>query len=213
MKASQKITIGVVAAVLIGLVALAAPVLGGLVPTAPTAVEAGAATTEESTVAPPPTPKPTPTPKCVADSTGLFMFAEEPHYIVEPGDTHDSLEKRFCLRSGALGAGTLIEGTRIDIPYDGLIIEREADAADGCQSVGIIDPYSETLRGEVQDLGARPGANGTLSKDRSTYTVAPGDSLSGISDRVCVGRGGIGFTNEGSEDLQPGMVLILNPNP
>lgn len=96
----------------------------------------------------------------------------------------------------------------------------ESSADDVCTSPAIIEVsefdddgtvLGAKLRGEVKDLGPRPGANGILSTDRTTYTVVKEDNLSAIADRLCIGRGGLRWVNDVEDVLHVGQVLTLRP--
>ncbi|MFS0867502.1 LysM domain-containing protein [Microbacterium sp. 179-B 1A2 NHS] len=90
-----------------------------------------------------------------------------------------------------------------------IIIQWEGDSVDKIKAA--------TVNGgqEIQERGPMPGANGTLSEDRSTYIVAPGDTISGIGDRVCVSWVGLEMLNDDKAGewlvLQPGDEIIIDP--
>jgi hypothetical protein len=68
------------------------------------------------------------------------------------------------------------------------------------------------------DMGPRTFAQGEVGYDGqgrvATYTVAAGDVAGVIGERLCIYNGGlIGMLNghKGDEPIQPGEVLVINP--
>ena len=77
---------------------------------------------------------------------------------------------------------------------------------------------SMTLEGELTDSGPATQASGTPRYDSdghfATYTVKSGDTLFGIAERFCIEPQSFQIANQTiSWQLQPGDLLILNPNP
>ena len=79
---------------------------------------------------------------------------------------------------------------------------------------------SEILRPQnLVDMGPREFAEGEVGYDEqgrvATYTVAAGDVEGVIGERLCIYSGGlIGMLNgkKGYESIQPGEVLVINPD-
>lgn len=80
-----------------------------------------------------------------------------------------------------------------------------------------IGRMSAHLSGDLVDRGARDLAAGTTGLDDAgrvvTYTVAPGDALLAIGDRFCVANAGAFADLNHTRTIQPGEVLLLDPDP
>ncbi|WP_159084915.1 LysM peptidoglycan-binding domain-containing protein [Planctomonas deserti] len=84
---------------------------------------------------------------------------------------------------------------------------------------GKVPDTAQLLRPEnLTDMGAREFANGDVGYNddgrAATYTVAPGDSLGAIGDRLCLYNGLLLATlngHKGYQVIQPGELLVLDP--
>jgi len=89
---------------------------------------------------------------------------------------------------------------------------------DGCERPAQITwgRMTAQINGLVEDRGARPYAEGTVGVDENgavtTYTVAAGDGLIMIGERLCIEAGGLDMFNH-SRDIYPGQVLRLSQDP
>lgn len=80
------------------------------------------------------------------------------------------------------------------------------------------EPMTAHLVGDLVDRGSVEGAaSGVVGYDDSgrieSYTVAAGDSLSGIGQRFCVDEITVRQYNHIYPDVHPGDLLILRPDP
>ncbi|GAA1123743.1 hypothetical protein GCM10009651_03420 [Microbacterium natoriense] len=92
------------------------------------------------------------------------------------------------------------------------------DPFDGCERPAQINwgRMTAQIAGIVEDRGPHPYAEGTVGADESgaitTYTVAPGDGLIMIGERLCIEAGALDMFNH-SRDIYPGQVLRLTQDP
>lgn len=115
---------------------------------------------------------------------------------------------------------------------EGVIVDIEA-LPDGCTSYAMITigsdgpgkPWYGTLGGEPYDRGPRDHATGEVGLNADgqieTYTVAPGDYIEQIGERLCMDEVYLAMYNlvnrvgyrDGYHDLYPGEVLTIRPDP
>jgi len=92
------------------------------------------------------------------------------------------------------------------------------DPFDGCEQPAHITMgrMSAEVNGIVEDRGARPYAEGAVGLDENgaiaSYTVAAGDGLMMIGERLCIEAGALDTFNH-SRDIYPGQVLRLSQDP
>lgn len=113
-------------------------------------------------------------------------------------------------------------------PEDSSSAVEPPDASETCDNLSFITTPSHELgsddpvelRGELVDLGASAHASGTVGHNVEgqiqTYTVAAGDSLTGIGERFCVDYVTVAVYNHRfppNPTIQPGDVLTMRPDP
>lgn len=144
------------------------------------------------------------------------------------GDFNDSAGDRRAFeraddRRRALAHSREILDGYIDLGYGTSV---PIDSISGCDApadlfIGAIGTETITeilLPGNLVDTGPRDFAQGEVGYDDqgriATYTVAAGDVEGVIGARLCIYNGGlIGSLNghKGYEPIQPGEVLVINP--
>jgi hypothetical protein len=187
MSRSQKIAVVISGLVVVGLVALAAPVFAS-------------ASSALSSWAPLRTAEQPPTAAADADGeadteAGDVAATED----VDSGDgDHD----------GLISAGN---GTWFSAQGPGNCTTNAA-----IHPYGPHDPNAR-LGGELVDMGVSDYASGEVGYNAEglieTYTVASGDTLVAIGERFCIDYVTVGAYNDrfGTEVIQPGDVLVLRP--
>jgi len=137
-------------------------------------------------------------------SWAVFGPTEEPTAELAPDD--DPIGKKMI---DELGDGYVDAGNGTAIPED---------SPAGCENPAWLHlgEVSASLSGDLVDRGVRDLAAGTTGLDDEgrivSYTVAPGDALYAIGDRLCIANALTIATLNHTRTIQPGEVLLLHPD-